>query len=132
MYDEEGPLQLRFAGGHSDPLTGLVRFSARDYDPEIGRWTTSDPIGIQGGLNTYIYVGNNPINLTDSLGLAPGWLDGAELGLAVAGMAPGVGIFADGLSLVIRIGRGDFEGAVIDGGAMTPGFGQGVCGAQLT
>src|SRR5690606_364912 len=40
-----------FAGGLYDPDTGLVRFGARDYDPEVGRWTSKDPIGLSGGVN---------------------------------------------------------------------------------
>ena len=47
-----------FAGGLWDRETGLVRFGARDYDPELGRWTAKDPIGFEGGQATlYIYVG---------------------------------------------------------------------------
>lgn len=58
-----------YAGGIYDRDTGLVRFGARDYEPEIGRWTTKDPIGFAGGLNHYAYVGNNPINFIDPEGL---------------------------------------------------------------
>ena len=41
----------------------------RYYDPETGRYITSDPIGLLGGLNTYVYVGNNPLYWVDLLGL---------------------------------------------------------------
>ncbi|MBF0292451.1 MAG: RHS repeat protein [Nitrospinae bacterium] len=58
-----------FAGGFYDPDTGLVRFGARDYDAEIGRWTTKDPIGFRGENNFYRYVLNDPINLVDWSGL---------------------------------------------------------------
>jgi len=59
-----------FAGGLYDQDTGLVRFGARDYDPEIGRWTSKDPIGFGGGsTNFYSYILNEPINFIDPLGL---------------------------------------------------------------
>ncbi|MCC7406348.1 MAG: RHS repeat-associated core domain-containing protein, partial [Bdellovibrionales bacterium] len=66
-----------FAGGHYDSDTKLVRFGARDYDPEVGRWTSKDPILFAGGdTNLYGYVANDPINLIDPSGLAFGdWWD---------------------------------------------------------
>lgn len=55
-----------FAGGLYDADTGLVRFGARDYDPETGRWTAKDPILFDGGdSNLYEYVVNDPINFFD-------------------------------------------------------------------
>ncbi|PIS11936.1 MAG: hypothetical protein COT73_01120, partial [Bdellovibrio sp. CG10_big_fil_rev_8_21_14_0_10_47_8] len=59
-----------FAGGIYDKDTGLTRFGARDYDPEIGRWTTKDPILFGGGdTNLYGYTFNDPVNLIDPSGL---------------------------------------------------------------
>ncbi|AZT84803.1 hypothetical protein EHN06_15270 [Marinobacter sp. NP-4(2019)] len=64
-----------FAGGLYDQHTGLVRFGARDYDPETGRWTSKDPIRFEGGdTNLYGYVLTDPINFIDPTGLAPGWV----------------------------------------------------------
>jgi RHS repeat-associated protein len=59
-----------FAGGLYDADTGLVRFGARDYDAETGRWTTKDPIGFGAGdANLYGYVLGDPVNLVDPSGL---------------------------------------------------------------
>lgn len=55
-----------FAGGIYDQQTGLVRFGARDYDAEIGRWTAKDPIGFDGGnTNLFVYCSGDPINYLD-------------------------------------------------------------------
>jgi RHS repeat-associated protein len=60
-----------FAGGLYDTDTGLVRFGKRDYDPEVGRWISKDPIGFSGGENLYVYAGNDPVNLVDASGELP-------------------------------------------------------------
>jgi RHS repeat-associated protein len=58
-----------FAGGLYDSQTKLVRFGARDYDPETGRWTSKDPIGFKGGDNDlYGYSLNDPISNHDPNG----------------------------------------------------------------
>ncbi|MBK7893032.1 MAG: RHS repeat-associated core domain-containing protein [Bdellovibrionales bacterium] len=77
-YDEFGRVLVNtnpgfqpfgFAGGHFDHETGLVRFGARDYDPEVGRWLSKDPILFAGGdANLYTYVANDPLNLVDPSG----------------------------------------------------------------
>lgn len=59
-----------FAGGLYDRDTKLVRFGARDYDPNTGRWTAKDPIRFSGGdSNLYGYVWNDPVNISDPAGL---------------------------------------------------------------
>jgi len=65
-------IPLGFAGGLHDRDTGLVRFGARDYDPDTGRWAAKDPIFFAGGdANLYGY-GNDPVNMVDPLGLNAG------------------------------------------------------------
>lgn len=59
-----------FAGGLYDPLTGLVRFGARDYDAEMGRWTAKDPVLFEAGdPNLFGYVLADPVNFQDPTGL---------------------------------------------------------------
>ncbi|WP_028415299.1 RHS repeat-associated core domain-containing protein [Streptomyces sp. SolWspMP-sol2th] len=100
---EQIPQPYRFAGGYQDP-TGLYHFAARYYDPNIGRFTTPDPSGLE--KNPYLYAAGDPVNtidlsgllsLADSVGIAAGTLAG---GVAVATVAcagtSGVGCIAAG------------------------------------
>ena len=50
-------------------MTGLYNFRARWYDSTIGRWLSKDPIGLEGGLNLYVFCGNDPVNFVDPFGL---------------------------------------------------------------
>ena len=60
---------LRFPGQYFDKETNLHYNYFRDYDPSIGRYVESDPIGLEGGLNTYTYGLGNPVSLVDVDGL---------------------------------------------------------------
>jgi RHS repeat-associated protein len=59
---------LRFPGQIYDSQAGLQQNYFRDYDPAIGRYVESDPIGLKAGVNTYAYVNDNPVMFIDSDG----------------------------------------------------------------
>jgi RHS repeat-associated protein len=56
------PLSARRLGKHYNYF--------RDYDPSIGRYIESDPLGIEAGLDTFVYVGAGPLSWADPFGLA--------------------------------------------------------------
>ena len=70
---EAGPgvTPVRFPGQYADDETNLAYNYFRDYDPTLGRYIQSDPVGVEGGLNTYLYAGADPIRHIDFLGLWP-------------------------------------------------------------
>jgi RHS repeat-associated protein len=90
-----GLMPFGFAGGLYDKDTGLVRFGARDYDAVVGRWTSKDPIRFDGGMNLYLYVGNDPVNRRDPRGHDGGTFILPEIvitgGPTVGGVVAGVG-----------------------------------------
>ncbi|WP_404932160.1 RHS repeat protein [Massilia atriviolacea] len=61
---------LRMPGQYYDRNTNLFYNYHRDYDPQTGRYVQSDPIGLNGGMNTYSYVDSDPVTKVDPLGLA--------------------------------------------------------------
>jgi RHS repeat-associated protein len=116
-----GPMALanpiRFSSEYQDEVTGLVYYGYRYYAPETRRWLSKDPIGFAGGLNLYGFVGGDPVNGVDWLGMLP--LEdcmgvdlhgdpeaekayretqqqiGAALGISASSMLPGVGEYYD-------------------------------------
>jgi len=113
-YDEFGRVILDtspgfqpfgFAGGLYDPDTGLVRFGARDYDAEAGRWMGKDPILFEGtGANLYLYALVDPVNLIDLEGEFVAPASGVVGGVVVE--VGGTVVLAAGSALVIGVAIG--------------------------
>ena len=95
--DNQITLNLRFPGQYYDQESGLNYNFARHYNPQIGRYIESDPLGIQGGINQYGYANANPLIYTDPYGLfgmdniwgfiydTTGWVPSQGLANCVAG-----------------------------------------------
>jgi RHS repeat-associated protein len=122
-----------FAGGLHDAQTGLVRFGARDYDPETGRWTAKDPIGFAGGdTSLYGYVFGDPVNLADPNGqvaFVPLAAAAAEAAFTGYDIYDTVRTFIDpcetGTNRVISAGG-------LAAGVLLPGGGYGVLGKRVS
>ncbi|MFO7607499.1 MAG: DUF2235 domain-containing protein [Desulfurivibrionaceae bacterium] len=68
----------RFSTKYFETETELYYYGIRYYSPKLGRWISKDPIGEEGGLNLYGFVGNSSVNATDPLGLALYAFDGTN------------------------------------------------------
>jgi RHS repeat-associated protein len=104
-------LPIGFGGGLADPVTGLVRFGLRDYEPASGRWTARNP-ALYTGLeaNLYQYAGSNPVGLSDTSGLPS----------VEASLYEGIGVGAklavdsNGISFCLEVGLGIGGGVSVD------------------
>jgi RHS repeat-associated protein len=116
---------LRFPGQQFDGIVGLHYNYFRDYDPAVGRYVESDQLGLEAGINTYLYANATPAMFIDPDGQAagaiplprpiplPGWLGpaggvigagwlGWEFGSAVY---PHIGVpLGDAIDWACRVG----------------------------
>jgi len=67
-----------FSSGRYDEAIKTYRFLNRDYDFNLGRWLTADPLGFADGPNLYAYVHNNPLMYVDPYGLFEEGVDKPE------------------------------------------------------
>jgi RHS repeat-associated protein len=105
-------MNLGYTGKPYDTATGLYNYGYRDYQPEVARFTTVDPI--RDGANWFAYVNNDPVNYTDPWGLESfvGWstLDGSGGGGSSGnGLSPTLGepVYATHSGTVFRSGWQD-------------------------
>lgn len=77
--------RILWMGREYSARSSLYYFRARWYDPAIGKWISSDPIGVSGGVNQYVFCANNPVNKVDPFGLWAWDNDWVQMG--VGGLA---------------------------------------------
>nr|WP_306441347.1 RHS repeat-associated core domain-containing protein [Methyloversatilis sp. XJ19-13] len=77
-------VNLRFPGQYYDEESGLHYNRHRYYVPRLGRYLSSDPIGIEGGTNTFAYANASPIRYIDPKGLVVGVDDAIVIGGTIA------------------------------------------------
>ena len=105
-----GLTRYTFTGRERDPATGLLYYRNRWQDPQQGRFLSEDPIGFDGGLNLYAYVGNDPLSYVDPFGLSwetflqglvDGGIEGFVYGLIFAALFSALAAATAGTALAV-------------------------------
>ena len=109
-------INYRFPGQYLDRASNTHYNYFRDYGPAEGRYIQSDPIGLLGNINTYAYVGGNPVSSDDPTGLLSAPAAGAIVGAVLGGIAGGVGAMQTSNATAGQIAFGTIAGALVGAG----------------
>jgi RHS repeat-associated protein len=115
--------RFKYTGQITLPGVGLLYYKARMYSPLLGRFLQTDPIGTDGGMNVYGYVGGDPVNATDPWGLEECY---AYYTGGAAGAFKFIGNFANGGNTPCTgrgLGSGDYSRGDRSGGGSGGGGG---------
>jgi RHS repeat-associated protein len=119
-----------FTGRTASSATGLQYNRDRYYNPALGRFISQDPIGQGGGLNTYAYVGGDPVNLVDPSGDAGVLAAAIALAVLTGGLGlaleAGIGLAMEGLMLAageeaVELGAAEVLGEALAEGELAAG-----------
>jgi RHS repeat-associated protein len=118
--------RFQYTGQAFLPEIGLYHYKARTYSPTLGRFLQTDPIGYADGLNWYNYVGGDPVNATDPMGL----MTQAQCLAAKAAIDAAIEAGADPSGFDILVCGGGSGGGSFGGGIISIGSAGGLIGGS--